>query len=144
MTDVLNGRKTANAIVFTISGGVIAYENQDAAVVPRDKVWARADGKATFIVRNHEDDPYEVRIPFDEFQPRNGAPPHPINEKATKADRVTVPGHEERPLDYVIKPAAHFRFSSSAQAFLYKYNVHYKNLVTDKLRDDDPDLEVSP
>jgi hypothetical protein len=140
-------RTKPNSIVFTIAGGAIDYDNGDPTAADRKIVWARAGGKAVFTVQNNGDDPYEVTIPFGEFQPskkHGDAPAEPIDKHSSPRDTVHVPAGGVDALVYVIKPAAHFRFSASTPALTYKYTLYYTNARTGVRTPLDPDLEVSP
>ena len=137
-------RTKPHSIVYTIAGGAIDYDNGDPTAPDRKTVWARAAGNVAFTIRNNDSDPYEVRIPFAEFAPKDGGPSGPINERASGNDSVRVaPGGVEM-LNYVIKPAAYFPFSPSTPAFTYKYTLYYANSSAGIRTVVDPDLEVSP
>ena len=139
-------RTKPDTIVFTINNGEIDYDNGNSMGLERGRVWVHPGGQARFSIQNNDANAYDVRIPFNEFEPFGDraadTPREPINEPASGRATVNVQPRAAAALTYVIKPAAHFPFPETP-AFLYKYTVYYTNTRIGERRLD-PDLEVSP
>jgi hypothetical protein len=137
MSQVLtNAKVAADTIVFTITKGKINFDPNPVQTHP--------GGRAHFTIRNDDAVGYKVRIPFAEFQPYGNGPRNPIDEPASGAEGVNVEANGTDALTYIIKPAAHFPFSSLEKAtFRYKYTLHYADTKSNVDKPLDPDLEVS-